>query len=281
MFSIVRSLCGAVLETVLPADCLLCAGLLPWRQEGGVCLPCWDRLPWDPRLRPGFVRRPGGAPAIASAIEYREDARRLVHALKFERFDALGDPFGRRAAGQAAAVLAGLPRFDVIVPVPLHWTRAFQRGFNQAERLASGVARATGVPCDPSLLWRARRGRRQRGLGHEARRGGFEGVFAASPAARGRRVLLVDDVITTGATIEACAAALCAAGTRVVSGFCVAHTPRLRSIPETPVRRLVAHSPPREPGRSRVVSASYRRTIETMMDPSLECAYRLLSSVIS
>lgn len=233
MFSIVRSLCGAVLETVLPADCLLCDGILPWRQEGGVCPACWDRLPWDPRLRPGFVRRRDGAAAIAiaAAIEYRDDARRLVHALKFERFDALGPPLGRRAARHAVAVLAALPAADVIVPVPLHWTRSFQRGFNQAERLARGVALETGLPCDPSLLERARRGRRQRGLGHKARRGGFAGVFAASPAARGLRVLLVDDVITTGATIEACAAALSAAGTRVVSGFCVARTPRLRSIP--------------------------------------------------
>lgn len=233
MFSILRSLCGAVLETVLPADCLLCEQILAFRQEGGVCPGCWNGLPWSPRLLPpGRDRDTNGAGALAglaSAIEYRDEARRLVHALKFERFDALGAPLGRRAAERGAPALAALSPFDVIVPVPLHWTRRIRRGFNQADLLAAGVARAIGLPCDPSLLRRVRRGRRQRGLGRRARRGGFDGVFAGSGAARGLRVLVVDDVITTGATIEACAAALAAAGTRTVSGFCVARTPRLRS----------------------------------------------------
>jgi len=232
LFVRVSALFGAVLETVLPADCLVCDGLLPWSQEGGVCPACWDRLPWDPRVLPA----PGGRLAgIASAIEYRDEARRLVHALKFDRFDPLGAPLGRRAAERALALFATLPPADVIVPVPLHWTRSFRRGFNQSERLARGVARATGLPCAPRLLRRVRRGRRQRGLGIKARRGAFEGVFAASPDARGLRVLLVDDVVTTGATLAACAATLTDSGTRSVSGFCVARTPRLRSLRETHV----------------------------------------------
>jgi ComF family protein len=232
LFVRVSALFGAVLETVLPADCLVCDGLLPWSQEGGVCPACWDRLPWDPRVLPA----PGGRLAgIASAIEYRDEARRLVHALKFDRFDPLGAPLGRRAAERALALFATLPPADVIVPVPLHWTRGFRRGFNQSERLARGVARATGLPCSPRLLRRVRRGRRQRGLGIKARRGVFAGVFAASPDARGLRVLLVDDVVTTGATLAACAAALMDSGTRSVSGFCVARTPRLRSLRETHV----------------------------------------------
>ncbi|HZN04745.1 MAG TPA: phosphoribosyltransferase family protein [Candidatus Polarisedimenticolia bacterium] len=238
MFVKVRTLFGAVLGTVLPADCLVCERLLPWSQEGGVCPACWDRLPWAPRLLRRAACRPeaGGLWGIAAAIVYRDAARRLVHALKFERFDPLGPALGRRAAERSAALLGLLPPADVIVPVPLHWTRRFQRGFNQAEHLARGVARATGLPCEPRLLTRVRRGRRQRGLGHRARRGGFAGVFAAAPAARGARVLLVDDVVTTGTTIEACAAALGIAGTRTVSGFCVARTPRLRSFPETSLR---------------------------------------------
>jgi len=239
LFVKVSALFGAVLETVLPADCLVCDGLLPWSQEGGVCPACWDRLPWDPRVlpAPGGPRPPHGRglAGIASAIEYRDEARRLVHALKFDRFDPLGAPLGRRAAERALALFAALPPADVIVPVPLHWTRRFRRGFNQSERLARGVARATGLPCAPRLLRRVRRGRRQRGLGIKARRGVFEGVFAASPDARGLRVLLVDDVVTTGATLAACAAALMNSGTRSVSGFCVARTPRLRSLRETHV----------------------------------------------
>jgi ComF family protein len=222
LFEPVRSLLGAVLATVLPADCLVCARILPWRQEGGVCPACWQRLPWAPRLR--HARGLG----IASAIEYRDDARRLVHALKFERFDPLGAPLGRIGAARSAAVIAALPAAQVIVPVPLHWTRAFGRGFNQAEHLALGVARATGLECRPDLLRRPRRGRRQRGLGRSARRTAFAGVFVAAPRARGAHVLLVDDVVTTGATLQACAAALIAAGARSVGAFAVARTPRMR-----------------------------------------------------
>jgi len=217
LFEPVKAILGAVLETVLPADCLVCKAILPWRQEGGVCLPCWGRLPWAPRRQ---------GPAIVSALEYRDDARRLIQALKFEGFDPLGAPLGRAGAERCALLLDALPPADVVVPVPLHWTRRFRRGFNQAELLARGVARARGLPCAPDLLRRVRRGRRQRGLSRHARRAAFAGIFAAAPRTRGARVLLVDDVITTGATIAACAAALAAAGAAPAGAFTVARTPR-------------------------------------------------------
>jgi ComF family protein len=241
LFEPVKAVFGAVLETVLPADCLVCEGILPWRQEGGVCFPCWDRLPWSPRAhapgggaarahatRGGRARGAHAPPAIVSALEYKDDARRLIQALKFAGFDPLGVPLGRACAARCAALLEDLPPADVVVPVPLHWTRRFRRGFNQAELLARGVASARGLPCVPDLLRRVRRGRRQRGLSRHARRAAFAGVFAASPPARGLRVLIVDDVVTTGATIAACAAALAAAGGAPAGAFTVARTPRLR-----------------------------------------------------
>ncbi|HET8948188.1 MAG TPA: phosphoribosyltransferase family protein, partial [Candidatus Polarisedimenticolia bacterium] len=235
LFDPVRAFLGAVLETVLPADCLVCEGILPWRQEGGVCLPCWRRLPWAPRrLSPGGLPPAGGAPqagaAVVSALEYRDEARRLIHALKFDGFDPLGEPLGRAGAERCAALLDALPPADVVVPVPLHWTRRFRRGFNQAEMLACGVARARGLPCAADLLGRAHRGRRQRGLSQRERRAAFAGVFAAPASARGARVLLVDDVVTTGATIAACAAALEAAGAAPAGAFALARTPRLQRI---------------------------------------------------
>ena len=225
MFDTVRALLGAVLEAVLPADCLLCDGLLPWSQEGGVCPPCWERLPWRPRSRRPRPR--SGLDGLVASIEYRDAARRLVHALKFDRFDRLGPPLGRIAAGHGRGLLASLPACDVVVPVPLHLTRRFVRGFNQAEFLARGVAVAAGLPCAPSLLSRVRRGRRQRGLTSRARRASLAGVFRAARGARGRSVLLVDDVVTTGATLEACATALRDAGARSVVAFAVAATERL------------------------------------------------------
>jgi ComF family protein len=239
LFDSVKTVLGAVLETVLPADCLVCNAILPWRQEGGVCLPCWERLRWDPlrqspapeaRGRAGRRREAPMRVPVVSALEYCDEARRLVHALKFEGFDPLGEPLGRAGAERCGALLDALPPVDAVVPVPLHWTRRFRRGFNQAELLARGVARARGLPCATDLLHRAHRGRRQRGLSQRDRLSAFAGVFAASSSARGARVLLVDDVVTTGATIAACASALAAVGAVPAGAFTLARTPRRNRI---------------------------------------------------
>lgn len=227
-----RRIAALVLEGLLPADCLLCAGWLPWRQEGGLCPGCWARLDWAPGWR-----RPRRGPlyAVAWAADYGGDIRRLVHLLKFERFDPVGIPLGRAAAraavtrGTARAALVPPP---VVVPVPLHWTRRWRRGYNPAALLAGGVARELALPILPGALVRRRRGRHQVGLGRRDRLAALAGVFVPRPSAarhlRGRSILLVDDVVTTGATLEACAAALRAAGASRVVGLGIARTPRRR-----------------------------------------------------
>jgi ComF family protein len=221
-----RRAAALVFETLLPADCLRCGAWLPLRQEGGVCLPCWERLPW----RPGrSAPRRGPLDALLWGADYDGDFRRLIRIYKFERFDPLGRPLGRAAARRLPA--GRLRRDDfVVVPVPLHWTRRWRRGFNPAALLAQGLAGALGLPLRPDALRRRRRGRRQVGLGRRERRAALAGVFVASRGAaraiRGRDILLVDDVVTTGATLEACAAALLAGGARSVVGFAVARTPR-------------------------------------------------------
>ncbi len=143
---------------------------------------------------------------------YNGDLRALIHLFKYARVRSLETPLGRMLA-------AALPRdeqFDLIVPVPMHWWRQWTRGFNQAERIARVLARRSGVP-----LWRGlRRTRRtpaQAGLTHAERRDNMTGVFRATPRRSralpaGSRVLLIDDVFTTGATASACAQALKKAG---------------------------------------------------------------------
>lgn len=230
-----RRAVALLFETLLPADCLVCGAWLPFRQEGGVCPACWDRLPW----RPGR-RTPGRGPlaALSWGADYEGGFRALIRIYKFERFDPLGKPLGRAAARRVrgsphapvgSALVGPAP---VVVPVPLHWTRRLRRGFNPAALLAAGLAEGLGLACCPGALRRRRRGRRQVGLGRRERRRALAGVFVVPPRAarsiRGREVLLVDDVVTTGATLEACAEALRAAGARRVAGFALARTPRTR-----------------------------------------------------
>ena len=238
-----RRVAAFVLESLLPADCLLCAGWLPWRQEGGVCPGCWERLDWSPGSR---RPRRGPLAAIAWAADYGGDLRHLVHLLKFERFDPIGIPLGRAAARRVPRLVAcrgdaqcggaenagtGGGRLPpIVVPVPLHWTRRWRRGYNPAALLARGVARELALPILPRALVRRRRGRHQVGLGRRDRLAALAGVFAARPSAarhlRGRSILLVDDVVTTGATLEACAAALRAAGASPITALALTRTPK-------------------------------------------------------
>lgn len=223
-----RRAAGRLLETLLaaivPADCLLCARELPWRQEGGVCLPCWRTLPWTPGYRPGG----GPLQAVVWAADYEGAVRRLVHGLKFEDMDYLAPPLGREVATRLAPVLRVLQP-DLVVAVPLHWWRRYRRGFNQAGLLASSIARHRGLPVGRGILKRPRAGRRQLGLSRRERLRSLAGCYAARGGRlQGRTVLLVDDVTTTGATLEACARELLRAGAARVVGCALARTPKNR-----------------------------------------------------
>jgi ComF family protein len=209
-------------SALLPADCLLCEQPLPWRQEGGVCTPCWDRLPWAPGYRPGR----GPLSAVLWAADYEGPIRRLVHGLKFADMDFLAPALGRGMARRLGPIVYAY-RADLVVPVPLHFWRRFRRGYNQAELLARVIARRAGLPVDTRTLLRRRAGRRQLGLTRRERRRSLAGCFAArSGRARGRTILLVDDVVTTGATLEACARTLLDAGASRVIGCVLARTPK-------------------------------------------------------
>lgn len=231
-----RRIAERLLAEILPADCLLCGTPLPWRQSGGVCLPCWSLLPWSPGLRPGR----GPLEAVVWAGDYSGSIRRLIRALKFEGRDHLGPLLGRQVTRRLAPALRLRgPRIDLVLPVPLHWWRRYRRGYNQAEPLAAPLAEALGAPLAIDLLRRRRAGRRQLGLSRRDRLRALRGCYAASPAVAGKIVLVVDDVLTTGATLLACAAALRRAGAAGVIGCVVARTPerRVRGPSPDPDRR--------------------------------------------
>lgn len=228
-----RSLGSALLGLVLPPTCIACGGITG--ASGGLCGPCWGKLsfisrPYCERTGAPFSHDPGGpfgeallsAEALAdppaydrarAAVTFDDVARGLVHKLKYaDRLD-LAAPMARLML-QAGAELAATA--EIIVPVPLHPLRLWRRKFNQAAVLARHLAAATALPIDAGALVRRRRTPSQTALGRTARRANVAGAFAVPHAAahciEGRRVLLVDDVYTTGATLDACAQALRRAG---------------------------------------------------------------------
>jgi ComF family protein len=172
-----------------------------------------------------------GFDAAYSFGAYENALRELIHLFKYSRIRTLARPLG-------ALLGRALPRderFDLIVPVPLHWRRRWQRGFNQAELLAQEMARQTGRPC-ASLLRRVRSTAVQAGLSHSRRRRNVAAAFACRDAnrVRGRRILLIDDVMTTGSTGAACAAVLRRAGAVRVVLLSVARVDRRLNLSPVP-----------------------------------------------
>ena len=195
------------------------------------CTQCHTPFLNEAPLRPTGVCalcRSGAAmyQAVYSYGFYEGALRKLVHLFKYQRIATLAEPLGQ-------LLVAALPRgerFDVIVPLPLHWWRRYRRGFNQAALLAKPISRATGWPVEP-LLRRVKNTPAQAGLTRAARRRNVAGAFRAASAERlrGQRVLLIDDVLTTGATAAAAAATLRRAGAARVAVLTLARVDRRQS----------------------------------------------------
>ena len=214
----------AALDIALPTLCVACRE--PVAGEG-VCATCWAKLsfiapPFCARLGIPFVYDPGpgilSMQAIAdppayhrarAALRYDDVARTLVHQLKYHDRTDLAPAMGRWMARAGKELLDGA---DVLVPVPLHWRRGFSRRFNQSGALARAISRQSGVPVSRDALRRIRPTEHQIGLSRKERATNVQGAFRVAPERRaeiqGRRVILVDDVLTSGATADACARAL-------------------------------------------------------------------------
>lgn len=186
--------------------------------------PFRNRFPLDDHGRCALCR--AGLRAFDAAYcfgAYEGVLRELIHLFKYQRMRPLAGPL----AGFLAAALPRDERFDVVVPVPLHWRRRWQRGFNQSELLARLTARRCGIPVRRAVR-RARPTTAQAGLSSARRRLNVAGAFRPLPRAgvEGLRVLLIDDVMTTGATASSCAAALKRAGAKSVALLALARVDR-------------------------------------------------------
>jgi ComF family protein len=224
-----RAALAACADVIVPPCCLVCRVRVGAHHL--LCAACWREvhfirpplcdvlgipLPFDTGERSVSAAAVAHPPAYGRAravAHYSGAMRTLVHQLKYaDRHDAR-TLLGRWLAEAGRELLPGT---DWIVPVPLSRLRLLQRQFNQAALLGGELARQTGVPMQPLLLKRVRSTRSQVGMTREQRRRNVAGAFRVPEnrraGLRGRNVLIIDDVVTTGATVEACARALKRAG---------------------------------------------------------------------
>lgn len=234
-----RAAFRSALDAVLPPRCLKCGDILGG--ENGLCAPCWQKLSWfsppccaccgQPfqfESAPGslcgacLVKRPAYARARA-VFRYDDESRDLILGFKHADRTELAPSLARWMARSGAELIADCA---LIVPVPLHWTRLAMRRFNQAGLLAHAIGRLGDRPVEPQALTRRRATRSQGHLGRLARRRNLQGAMAVTDRmarrVANRRVLLVDDVITTGATVETAAKALLSAGASAVDVLALA-----------------------------------------------------------
>jgi ComF family protein len=236
-----RQLGRAVVDGVLPPRCLSCGTTVG--EPDALCGSCWAAItffapPWCAVCGLPFPH-PMGEGAICgdcarqrpswerarSVLRDDKNSRRLVLMLKHGDQTHLAGAFGRWMHRAGSEVLAGA---DLLVPVPLHWTRLFTRRFNQSALLAQAIHTAGGPPVGADWLVRRRRTPSQGTLGPLARARNVRGAFAVKRGrdVKGKRIVLIDDVLTTGATAEECARVLRRAGAAHVGVLVLARAVR-------------------------------------------------------
>jgi len=214
--------CGTI--TDLPHQfCSICWQQVEWLGQGG-CQQCG--LPLEATESDSCARCLARAPIIArsrAAIAYGDIARLLVLRLKYSRKVALAATMARYMRP-----LVEVRPDTILVPVPLHWSRLWWRGFNQSGLLAANLGKICGMHHEPALIRRVRRTRALKNISPRQRSLEVKSAFAIDDpeSVRGRTILLVDDVLTTGSTSDACAKALIRAGADRVELICFARVVR-------------------------------------------------------
>jgi ComF family protein len=237
-----RRIGRGLVDVVLPARCLACGQIV--EEHDALCGHCWSGImffapPWCTSCGLPFPH-PMGEDAVCadcarerrawnrarSAMRYDKNTRGLVLSLKHADHTHLAGAFGRWMLRAGDEVLRDA---ELLVPVPLHWTRLFHRRYNQAALLAKAVSAAGGPPVAVDCLVRRRRTPSQGHLGVLARERNVRGAFAVRRPGivANRRIVMVDDVMTTGSTVDECARVLKRAGAASVGVLTLARALRV------------------------------------------------------
>jgi ComF family protein len=213
-------------DFLFPPLCFVCENLLA-AEEAMVCASCLstmrpvlrtDQHYQDTRAR---LSAEGAISQLVAAYYFETGGplQSIVHHMKYNGMPSLGKLLGKQLGERVKEELAG-GEVSAIVPVPLHFSKKRERGYNQSEYVCRGMSSVLGVQVEPTLITRKRYTRTQTQLNREERRQNVAGAFLvqrrAQPGIKDATLLLVDDVITTGATMQSCAQVLMAAGAKRV-----------------------------------------------------------------
>jgi len=229
-----RRVAGAALDLLFPPQCAACGAVgypfcprcaqLVEPVPPQICARCGRPQPAAIVLCSECRHGPSHLLLARAAALHTYPLREAIHALKYENRPELAVPLSRYLVTVFhSAPWDALPQpIDAVVPVPLHAQRRQERGYNQSELLADGLCRAAGLALEPAWLERTQATRQQVGLSAAERKQNVTGAFTASGRVAGHTLLLVDDVYTTGATLQSCADAAVAAGARTVYALTLA-----------------------------------------------------------
>ncbi len=203
---------------LFPARCLLCGQVVPAGKT--FCGSCEGEVPETP-CRRRYSLPGAGAEGfrIISPAPYEGGFRKALYRFKFQGQRALAKPLGRLMAQAAAG-----EKFDGVTWTPMTAKKKRKRGYDQSQLLAKETAKALQLPCIP-LLEKVRENGVQHQLSRRERAKNVKNAYRAKEQAAGLSLLLVDDIVTTGATMKECAGALYAAGAKKVTGLCAADAP--------------------------------------------------------